>query len=200
MVKGKSAARATLYGFPLSSASSCASSSKFFSIKSASLNIKLPRCDAVILRHGPFSNAARAAATALSTSAASASAIRASSSPVEGLMDGNVFPEALFTHCPLIRSLVAPILTFGSITVVAVAIFNLLLCLMNSTLRWLVSLGKPNPPVAEYHLAIARQPFAPRMSRRKEAYTPARVEASPLGKNVVRGQLIAIRKRGSVSG
>jgi hypothetical protein len=97
-------------------------------------------------------------------------------------MDGNVFPEALFTHCPLIRSLVALILTFGSITVVAVAIFNLLLCLINSTLRWLVSLGKPNPLVAEYHLAIARQPFAPRMSRRKEAYTPARIEASPATK------------------
>src|ERR1700686_5335308 len=110
-------------------------------------------------------------------------------------MVGKIFPEALFTHCPLISNFVALILTFGSITVVAVAIFNLLLCLMNSTLRWLVSLGNPNPLVAEYHLAIARQPFAPRMGRRKEAYTPARIEASPHGKNVVRGQLIAIRKR-----
>src|SRR5450432_3252172 len=84
-----------------------------------------PRCAAVILRQGPFSNAARAAATALSTSAASASAIWVISSPVEGLMDGKVLPEALLTHWPLIRSLVALIFTFGSMTVVAVAMCNL---------------------------------------------------------------------------
>jgi len=45
-------------------------------------------------------------------------------SPVEGLIDGNVFPETLLTHCPLIKSFVALILTFGSMTVVAVAIFQ----------------------------------------------------------------------------
>jgi hypothetical protein len=54
------------------------------------------------------------------------------------LIDGKVFPETLFTHCPLIRSLVALILTFGSITVVAVAIFQPPICesLFISMLRW----------------------------------------------------------------
>jgi hypothetical protein len=44
-------------------------------------------------------------------------------SPVEGLMVGKVFPEALSTHFPLISSFVGPILTFDSNTAVAVAIW-----------------------------------------------------------------------------
>jgi len=51
-----------------------------------------------------------------------------------------------------------------------------------SFLQRLDSLVKPNPPAAKCHLAITQQPFAPRMSRRKEAYTPARIEASPATK------------------
>src|SRR5271165_2531714 len=125
MVSGKSAARATEYGLPLSSDSSCASSSACFSIKSASLYISCPRCDADILRHAPLSNAARAAATALSTSAASASATRAMGSPVDGLIVAKVLPEAASTHLPLIKSLVALIFTVGSNAVVAVAMFSL---------------------------------------------------------------------------
>src|SRR6266404_664913 len=123
IVSGKSAARATWYGLPLSSASSCASSSACFSIKSASLFIRFPRCEALILRHGPLSNATRAAATALSTSAASASATCVIASPVDGLIVGKVLPEVLLTHFPLISSFVGPILTFDSITAAAVAIW-----------------------------------------------------------------------------
>src|SRR5215831_8329994 len=122
MVSGISAARATWYGLPLSSASSCASSSPFFSIRSASLYIKLPRCEAVsFLRHGPWSKAERAAATALSTSAASASATWAMVSPVAGLMLGKVLPEAESVHLLLMSSLVALTFTVGSMAVEAVA-------------------------------------------------------------------------------
>src|SRR5467141_3982932 len=124
MVSGKSAARATWYGLPLSNASSCASSSACFSIKSASLFIRFPRCAALIFRHGPLSNAARAAATALSTSGASDSATCVITSPVDGLIVGKVFPEVLLTHFPLISSFVGPILTFDSITLAAVAILH----------------------------------------------------------------------------
>src|SRR5713101_2775662 len=93
-------------------------------MRSASLFIKTPRCDALIFRHAPFSNAARAAATALSTSGASDSATCVITSPVDGLIVGNVLPEVDATHLLLMRSLVALIFTFGSITVVAVAILK----------------------------------------------------------------------------
>src|SRR5712691_11090477 len=122
MVSGRSADRATWYGLPLSSDSSCASSSACFSMRSASLFIKTPRSAALILRHGPLSNAALAAATALSTSAASDSATRVITSPVDGLIVGKVFPDTLSTHFPLISSFVGPILTFCSNTAAAVAI------------------------------------------------------------------------------
>src|SRR6267143_1779952 len=162
MVSGRSDARATWYGLPLSSDSSCASSSACFSIKSASLFINTPRCEAPILRHEPLSNDARAAATALSTSAASASATCVITSPVDGLIVGNVFPEALSTHFPLIRSFVGPILTFRSITVVAVAI-------LNSSLDGALPEG-----------GCGARPLKPRQARaycEKEAYTRGRMEA-----------------------
>src|SRR5208337_2870317 len=47
-------------------------------------------------------------------------------SPVDGLIVGNVFPEAASTHLLLINSFAADIFTFGSITVVAVAMVFLL--------------------------------------------------------------------------
>src|SRR6267154_184943 len=162
MVSGRSAARATWYGLPLSSDSSCASSSACFSIKSASLFINTPRCEAPILRHEPLSNAARAAATALSTSAASASATCVITSPVDGLIVGNVFPEMLSTHFPLIRSFVGPILTFRSITAVAVAI-------LTSSLDGALPEG-----------GYGARPLKPRHARaycEKEAYTRGRMEA-----------------------
>ena len=52
---------------------------------------------------------------------ASASATWVMTSPVAGLMVGNVLPDVLLTHWPLMSSLVALILTLGSIAVVAVA-------------------------------------------------------------------------------
>src|SRR5438552_3642055 len=77
------------------------------------------------LQHdGPLSKAARAAETALSTSAASASATRVMTSPVAGLMVGKVLPEAESTHLLLISSLVAETFTVGSMTVVAVAMVH----------------------------------------------------------------------------
>ena len=66
-----------------------------FSIRSARRLSRRPRSDAGILRQGPCSNAARAALTALSTSAASASATWQISSPVEGLMVAKVLPDSL---------------------------------------------------------------------------------------------------------
>src|SRR5258707_14302307 len=93
-------------------------------MRSASLFINTPRSAALILRHGPLSNAARAAATALSTSAASDSATCVITSPVDGLIVGKVFPDTLLTHWLLMSNFVALILTFGSITVVAVAILK----------------------------------------------------------------------------
>src|SRR5882757_2651921 len=122
MVSARSAAFATWYGLPLSSDSSCANSSACFSMRSASLFIKTPRSAALILRHGPLSNAARAAATALSTSAASDSATCVITLPVDGLIVGNVFPDTLSTHLPLISNFVGPTLTFFSNTAAAVAI------------------------------------------------------------------------------
>src|SRR5580704_10169220 len=60
-----------------------------------------------VFRHGPCSKAARAAFTAISTSAASASATWQISSPVVGLMVAKVLPDWLFTQRLLMRSLVA---------------------------------------------------------------------------------------------
>src|ERR1700756_5240515 len=94
-------------------------------MRSASLLSKTPRPEAVIfLRHGPLSKAARAAATALSTSAASASATLVMTSPVAGLRVGKVLPEAESTHLLLMSSLFAETFTVGSKTVVAVAMFS----------------------------------------------------------------------------
>src|SRR5437016_13064468 len=93
-------------------------------MRSASLFIKTPRCEALIFRHGPLSKAARAAATAVSAAGASDSAAWVITSPVDGLIVGKVFPDTLSTHFPLISSFVGPILTFDSITAVAVAIVS----------------------------------------------------------------------------
>src|ERR1700731_5049136 len=133
-------------------------------MRSASLFIKTPRAEALILRHAPLSNAARAAATALSTSAASASATCVITSPVDGFMVGKVFLDTLSTHFPLISSFVGPILTFRSITVVAVAI-------LNSSLVGALPEG-----------GCGARPVKPRQARaccEEEAYTHARTEARP---------------------
>jgi hypothetical protein len=61
------------------------------------------------LAHGPCSKAMRAALTAFSTSAASASAIWQISSPVEGLIVAKVLPDSLRIQRLLINNLVAEI-------------------------------------------------------------------------------------------
>src|SRR5579862_4610275 len=96
--------RAMDNGMPLSRLSSHAISSACCSSRSASRFRYRPRSDAGVLRHGPDSRARRAAETALSTSAASASAICASSSPVAGLTVEKVFPEVLANHSLLMSS------------------------------------------------------------------------------------------------
>src|SRR3954468_2687421 len=73
-----------------------------------------PRSRALIFRHGPFSNARRAARTALSTSDASPSATWAITSPVAGLIVSNVRPLVEFTHLPSISILVWVTLTFAA--------------------------------------------------------------------------------------
>src|SRR6185437_8326935 len=92
-------------GLPLSSVSSSANSSMFFSSRSASRQSSLPRSLADIFCHAPprSSKALRAALTARSTSAAPASATWVMTSPVAGLMESKVLEVA--THSPPIRSL-----------------------------------------------------------------------------------------------
>src|ERR1700716_2657308 len=91
-------------GLQLSSVSSSANSSIFFSIRSASFQIILPRSLDESLRHAPLrsSKARRAATTARSTSAWDASTIWVKTSPVAGLMVSNIFAPS--THWPSIRS------------------------------------------------------------------------------------------------
>jgi len=100
---GTSAPRATVSGLPLSSDSSWASSSRRCSMRSPRRQISFARSAGSIRLHGPASNAARAAATALSMSTASPSAAWAMTSPVDGSWTANVFPDAAGTHCPPIR-------------------------------------------------------------------------------------------------
>src|SRR5260221_14413306 len=88
-------------------------------MRSASLFMSRPRCEVGIFFHAPFSKAARAAATALSTSAASASATCVITSPVAGLIVGKDLRDAASTHLLLMRSLLALILMVGSRTAVA---------------------------------------------------------------------------------
>ena len=105
MAKGTSATRATVKGLPLSNVSSCANSSRCVSRRSANFQMSLPRSEVVIRRHGPWSNAARAACTALSISAFSPSATCARTSPVAGLNVEKVLPDAASTHWPSMSSL-----------------------------------------------------------------------------------------------
>ncbi len=92
-MNGTSKNRISLIGLPLSSESIWEKSSRCASTRSASRQIALPRSCGVISRHGPFS-AARAAATARSTSSAPARGARAISEPVAGSNTGNVSPLA----------------------------------------------------------------------------------------------------------
>src|SRR5271156_6264884 len=134
MASGRSATRAILSGLPLSSDSSCANSSAYFSSKSESFQIRRPRSEGEILDHGPELKAARAAFTARSMSSRSPAATLARTSPVAGLYVGKVLPEAASTHLPLIRILrffaTKPLtLLSGCITAVAIGFSS-------ADLRW----------------------------------------------------------------
>src|SRR6266446_5278971 len=101
-------------GLPLSSVSSSANSSIFFSSRSASFQIRRPRSLADIFRQGPFrsSRARRAAATARSTSAEEPSAICVNTSPVAGLRVSNFFAPS--THCPSMSNCPGSIFTLAA--------------------------------------------------------------------------------------
>ena len=107
--------RESLIVLPQLSDSSAASSSAFFSTRSASLNSSRPRSAASIFLHGPASRALRAALTARSTSALSASATWQIVSPVAGLMAAKVLSEAPSTNLPPMNS--GWSLTTGGLTV-----------------------------------------------------------------------------------
>ena len=89
-------------GLPWFSASICASSSAFSSIRSASFQISRVRSVGIMRRQLCVSKALRAAATALSTSALTPAQDRAICSPVAGFSAGMVSTDADMTHSPLI--------------------------------------------------------------------------------------------------
>ncbi len=85
---------------PLLTLSSSASSSAFLSTSSARRHISASRCAGSMSGHGPFSNAARAAATARLTSSELASATRAISRPVAGSITAIDSLDFDSTHSP----------------------------------------------------------------------------------------------------
>src|ERR1700687_5691799 len=101
---GTSAARATAFGLPLSSDSSSASSSVYFEMRSPIRHRTLLRSEGVIAGQGPDSSARRAARTAASISALSASAARAMVAPFAGFLTSKVLSETAAVHLPSISS------------------------------------------------------------------------------------------------
>lgn len=87
---------------PLSSDSTAARSSAFFSARSANLLRRRARSAGRTFLHSP-SNALRAAETAMSTSFSVASATETITSSVEGLMTSNVFLSTPSTHSLLMN-------------------------------------------------------------------------------------------------
>ncbi len=88
-----------LIGSPMSSVSDRHSSSQLRSKMSAIFSSRFCRSKGVNFDHGP-SKAARAAATAASTSCASARGTVASSAPVAGLRLSITSPDRAATHFP----------------------------------------------------------------------------------------------------
>ena len=88
--------------FPLSSDSTAARRSKFFSIRLARLTRSFPRFSGVSFLHEP-SKALRAAATAISTSFSEASWTEVMTSSVAGLMTSKVRPSTPLTHSLLMN-------------------------------------------------------------------------------------------------
>src|SRR5262249_9825090 len=91
-------------GLPMSRVSSRASSSLWESIRSAKRIRTFLRSEGAILAHVPFSKAARAAATARSTSSLSPAATWLMTLPVAGLTLSKVLPEADGTYLPLMKA------------------------------------------------------------------------------------------------
>lgn len=87
---------------PLSSDSTAASRSAFFSRRSASFSRYRPRCWGVVSRHVP-SKAFRAAATAISTSFSVPSWTEQMTSSVDGLMTSNFCLSTPSTHSLLMN-------------------------------------------------------------------------------------------------
>jgi hypothetical protein len=87
---------------PLSSDSTAASKSRFFSNRSASFTRSLPRFSGVSFLHGP-SKALRAAATAISTSFSDASWTEVMTLSSEGLMTSKVLPSEALTNSLLMN-------------------------------------------------------------------------------------------------
>ena len=87
---------------PLSSDSTAASRSRFFSKRLARLTSSLPRFSGVSFLHGP-SKALRAAATAMSTSFSVASWTEVMTSSVVGLMTSKVLPSTPLTNSLLMN-------------------------------------------------------------------------------------------------
>jgi hypothetical protein len=97
---GMSKSRQSVIGLPASIASVAASSSALASMRSASRNSVDLRSPGAILLHCPASKAARAAATARSTSSSAQAAISAITWPVAGATLSKVVPSAASTKEP----------------------------------------------------------------------------------------------------
>lgn len=93
---------------PLSSASTAARRSVFFSMRLAKLTSNLPLVSGVVFFHSP-SKALRAAATAISTSFSVASWTEVMTSSVEGLMVSKVLPSTPLTHSLLMNLLMTEV-------------------------------------------------------------------------------------------
>ena len=93
-------------GLPMSSVSSRASSPACLSMSSASFKRRRLRWAGAMRDHLPDSKARRAAATARSTSSLSQAAILAMTSPVAGLTQSKVCPEAASTYLPSMKACV----------------------------------------------------------------------------------------------
>ena len=100
-MNGISSSKNALRGLPASADSRSASTSAFSSIASASLSSAVDRSPGVVVDQP--SNAARAAATARSTSSEEESGACAMTSPVEGLITSSVAPSAASANSPLMK-------------------------------------------------------------------------------------------------
>ena len=105
VASGTSTFVASRIGLPMSMVSSSASSSACSDISPASFWSTRLRFFGASRDQAPDSNAARAPATARSTSAVSPAATCATTSPAIGLTQSNVSPETASTYAPSMNAL-----------------------------------------------------------------------------------------------